>query len=127
MDPTYGHGKICYLELPAKDIAASARFYTEVFGWKVRTRNDGTTGFDDGVGQVSGSWLTGRQPATAADPLSSGIMVHIMVDDARATVARIKEHGGDILLDIGEYAPEEIVAIFRDPAGNTLGIYQHRG
>lgn len=51
-------------------------------------------------------------------------MIHIMVDDANATLARIAEHGGEIVLGIGKYAPTEIVAIFRDPGGNLFGIYQ---
>ena len=119
------HGKVCYLELPAKDVTVSSHFYAEVFGWHVRTRGDGSTAFDDSTGQVSGTWLTNRQ-AASADPLATGIMIHIMVDNAQATVAKITEHGGEIVLGIGEYAPTETVAIFRDPAGNLLGIYQER-
>jgi uncharacterized protein len=122
----FGNGKICYIEMPAKDIASSAAFYREVFGWKVRTRDDGSVAFDDGVGQVSGTWTTEREPM-AADPMKGGMMVHIMVDDAEATVAKVRAQGGAIVKEIGEYAPTEIVAIFRDPAGNVLGIYQERG
>src|SRR5262245_47802174 len=36
MPPTIGNGKICYLEMPATDIARSAAFYQAVFGWNVR-------------------------------------------------------------------------------------------
>jgi len=36
--PTYANGKICYVDIPASDIAASAEFYQTVFGWEVRTR-----------------------------------------------------------------------------------------
>lgn len=121
--PTMGHGKICYLELPAADIEASASFYAAVFGWRVRTREDGSAAFDDGVGQVSGTWTTARKPLTA-DALTNGPMIHIMVDDAAATVEAIKQHGGTIMRGIGEYVQEETVAIFRDPGGNVLGIYQ---
>jgi len=32
MPPTYANGKICYIELPATDIARSAGFYQKVFG-----------------------------------------------------------------------------------------------
>lgn len=54
MNPTLGNGKICYLEIPASDIDTSVRFYQAVFGWAVRTRDDGSIAFDDGVGEVSG-------------------------------------------------------------------------
>ena len=42
-EPLYRTGKICYLELPARDIAESARFYQEVFGLTAvgESREDG--------------------------------------------------------------------------------------
>jgi hypothetical protein len=118
MPPTFRHGKICYIQLPACDIPASAEFYGAVFGWAIRTRSDGSTAFDDGVGEVSGTWVLGRPAAT--DP---GLLVYIMVDDAEATVEAIVAAGGEIVQAIGGDAPE-ITARFRDPAGNVLGIFQ---
>jgi predicted enzyme related to lactoylglutathione lyase len=59
--PTFGNGKICYLEIPAVDVPRSATFYEIVFGWTVRTRDDGSVAFDDGVGEVSGTWVTHRK------------------------------------------------------------------
>ncbi len=111
-------GKICYLEVPALDIEASAAFYAGVFGWSVRTRGDGSTAFDDATGQVSGAWVLGRPPA--AEP---GLLVYVMVDDAVEAVGRVIAHGGAITQPIGVDAPE-ITARFRDPAGNVRGIYQ---
>jgi uncharacterized protein len=119
-EPTLGNGKICYLEIPATDINTSASFYNEVFGWQIRERGDGSIAFDDGVGQVSGTWVLGRKPLS--DP---GIIISIMVDDAQATVGSIVAHGGRITQEIGKDAPE-ITAHFSDPAGNILGIYQER-
>jgi predicted enzyme related to lactoylglutathione lyase len=121
MAPTFGNGKICYLEIPAVDIQLSAEFYSHVFGWELRTSTDGHTAFDDGVGEVSGMWVTHRPPMTQA-----GIVISIMVDDAAATVAAIEATGGRIVQPLGHDAPE-ITAHFADPAGNVLGIYQHRG
>ena len=119
--PTLGHGKICYVEIPAADIARSAEFYRAVFGWEIRRRGDGATAFDDGVGQVSGAWVTGRPPA--GDP---GLLIYVMVNDAAETVERVRASGGVIVQEIGRDAPE-ITARFRDPAGNVLGIYQEHG
>ena len=62
MAPTMGNGKICYLEIPTSDVARSVSFYQKVFGWKTRTRGDGSIAFDDGVGEVSGTWVAGRAP-----------------------------------------------------------------
>ena len=118
MPPTTGNGKICYVELPALDIQRSAAFYKSVFEWDVRTRGDGSTAFDDGVGEVSGSWRTGRPPSTEV-----GLLVYIMVDSVAATIEKIVANGGEIVQPIGGDAPE-ITARFRDPGGNVLGLYQ---
>jgi predicted enzyme related to lactoylglutathione lyase len=118
MAPTYGNGKICYIEMPATDVARSSEFYQKVFGWNVRKRGDGRTAFDDPVGEVSGSWIAGRAPAGAP-----GLLVYIMVDDAAATVDAIVAAGGKIVQPIGMDAPE-ITARFTDPGGNVIGLYQ---
>ncbi len=118
MPPTYGNGKICYLELPAVDIRASMAFYESVFGWTTRRRKDGSVAFDDGVGQVSGTWVVGRPPAG-----QPGLLVYVMADDAAATLEAIVARGGEVVQAIGADAPE-ITARFRDPAGNVLGLYQ---
>ena len=121
MPPTIANGKICYVEIPASDIPASADFYKKVFGWTIRQRGDGHTAFDDGVGQVSGTWVRGRPPSPAP-----GLLLYIMVDDAAATLETIVANGGQIVQPIGADAPE-ITARFRDPGGNVIGLYQERG
>jgi len=119
--PTLGNGKICYLEIPAVDIDASATFYQKSFNWKIRTRGDGTVAFDDSVGEVSGTWVLRRKPMTEV-----GLLIYIMVDSVAATIEAIKANGGEIVQPIGDDAPE-ITARFRDTAGNVLGLYQDRG
>ncbi len=121
MAPTLGNGKICYVEMPATDIEKSAAFYQRVFGWNLRKRGDGTTAFDDGVGEVSGVWVVGRPPS-----VTPGLLFYIMVDNAEATVKAIVANGGEMVQAIGGDAPE-ITARFRDPGGNVIGIYQERG
>ena len=116
--PTIGNGKICYVEIPAIDIKASASFYEEVFGWQIRQRGDGATAFDDGVGQVSGTWVLNRK--AAAEP---GLLIYIMVDSVATTIDAIVANGCKIVQPIGMDAPE-ITARFADPAGNTIGLYQ---
>ena len=118
MPPTYGNGKICYVEIPALDIGRSAEFYRCVFGWTIRQRGDGATAFDDAVGQVSGSWVLGRTPAS-----EPGLLFYIMVDSASATIERVLANGGEIVQPLGADAPE-ITARFRDPGGNVIGLYQ---
>jgi predicted enzyme related to lactoylglutathione lyase len=95
MPPTFANGKICYIEVPATDIARSSNFYKQVFGWNIRKRGDGSTSFDDTV----------------------------MVDSVASTFDAIVANGGEIVQPIGADAPE-ITARFRDPGGNVIGLYQ---
>ena len=118
MPPTRKNGKICYLEIPALDIARSAEFYGNVFGWQTRTRGDGALAFDDAVGEVSGTWVRGRAPSREA-----GLLIYIMVDDVVATIGALKANGGELVQEVGVDAPE-ITARFRDPADNLFGLYQ---
>jgi predicted enzyme related to lactoylglutathione lyase len=118
MVPTRANGKICYLEIPTADIPRSVSFYQAVFGWQVRRRGDGATAFDDGVGEVSGAWVTGRPSSPVP-----GLLLYIMVNSLSATVEAVTAHGGRIVQPIGRDAPE-LTARFADPDGNVLGLYQ---
>jgi hypothetical protein len=120
MPPDYANGKICYVEIPATDVMRSVDFYRSSFGWQIRQHGNGTYAFDDGVGQVSGMWVTGRPPAS-----QPGLVISIMVLDIQETIAKVKANGGEIVKELGADAPE-ITAWFRDPAGNVLGLYQER-
>jgi len=118
MPPTLANGKICYVEIPATDVAGSIRFYEAVFGWSIRRRGNGQAAFDDGAGQVSGTWVTGRPPSREA-----GLLFYVMVDSVAAAIDAVIANGGELVQPIGADAPE-ITARFRDPAGNIIGLYQ---
>lgn len=109
--------RFCYVEIPASEVEDSARFYEGVFGWKTRERGDGALAFDDGA-SVSGTWKTDRAPMTDA-----GIVLYVMVDDAQATLDKVVEHGGKVVLPLGSLE-EPGAAHFADPVGNVLGVYQ---
>src|ERR1700674_1572360 len=110
--PTYRTGKICYIEIPAKDIQQSAQLYHRACVWQMRQRGDGSTAFDDSVSELSGTWVLGRP--VAAEP---GLMVYIMVASAADAVEAIRSAGGEIVHQVDPHA-REVVATFRDPAGN---------
>ena len=121
MNTKITNGKVCYVEIPAIDVRRSAEFYEKVFGWRIRQRGDGSIAFDDTTGQVSGTWVLGRPPAT-----SPGLLIYIMVDSVAAMIDAVIAHGGELVQPIGADAPE-ITARFRDLAGNVIGLYQQPG
>jgi predicted enzyme related to lactoylglutathione lyase len=118
MPTTIANGKICYIEMPATDVECSAGFYERVFGWNVRQSGHGRTSFDDSIGEVSGTWVLGRPPAS-----EPGILVYVMVENVAAVLDAIVANGGEIVQPVGADAPE-ITARFRDPGGNVVGLYQ---
>src|ERR1700710_2929405 len=101
MPPSLTNGKICYLEIPATDVARSADFYRQSFGWEVRTRGDGRIAFDDRARAVRGTWVLGRKPAS-----EPGLLMYIMVDSIAEALELIVAHGGAIVQSIGGDAPE---------------------
>ena len=120
--PNYRTGKICYIEIPASDISESAQFYQQVFGWYIRHRSDGSTAFDDTIGEVSGTWALERPPMT--DP---GLLVFIIVENTSTTIEAIIAAAARFSSPIVNPEEQEVYAHFRDPAGNILGIYQQAG
>ena len=119
--PTMRTGKVCYLEIPAVDVHASATFYERAFGWNIRFRDSDRPSFDDTTGEVSGAFVSERTP----DP-EPGILPYVMVADAAAAVDAVVGAGGTVILPAGRYGTE-VLATFLDPAGNLLGIYKQPG
>src|SRR4051812_37522530 len=106
------HGKICYLEIPAARAEDSARFYSDIFGWKVRERGDGNLAFDD-TGSVSGTWVNeaDRTP-------DERTRTYIMVDSIADSLVQIEAAGGRVITPRKEIGPGSgAFAAFADPVG----------
>jgi uncharacterized protein len=110
-------GAITYMHIPADDVRGAAAFYRDVFGWNINNPDSDRPSFDDAGGYLSGAWTS--EHVTATEP---GLLPYIYVDHVEETVRRILAHGGAIVTDP---FPEGLltVAIFRDPAGNVMGLW----
>jgi PhnB protein len=110
-------GAITYLHIPAGDVRQAAVFYRDVFDWKVSDPDSDRPSFDDASGHLSGAWVS--DPLVASQP---GLLPYIYVDHVEATITRILAHGGEIVTS--PYPEGRLtVATFRDPAGNTIGLW----
>jgi predicted enzyme related to lactoylglutathione lyase len=108
---------ISYLHIPAKDIARASEFYAAVFNWTL-SQDPQDPSFSDGSGHVIGRWVTDQAPVG-----DDGIRPYIYVDSVDDTLARAIARGATIARP--PYPEGDLtVATFRDPAGNTLGIWQ---
>jgi len=116
------HGKICYLEIPANRAEDSAQFYSEIFGWKVRTRGDGNLAFDD-TGGVSGTWV--KESDRTPDERTR---TYIMVDSIADSLKQIENAGGKVITRRTDIGPNMgAFAVFADPVGNQFGLYEEPG
>jgi uncharacterized protein len=112
------HGKIVYLEIPAADVATSAVFYQQVFGWRTRRRGDGALAFDDAdTGAVSRAWRIGRPTQRDA-----GVLISLNLDDVADSVAAVVNAGGQVVQGVGG-DPDELTTRCLDPAGYLLALY----
>lgn len=104
-------GQLGYLQLPARDLATSAAFYAEVFGWSVDAAGGGFTA-PGLIGQLT------TELAVAA----GGPVAWLCVDRLYPTLSQVGAHGGRVharpWLDGGERWLAEV----DDPAGNRIGI-----
>jgi predicted enzyme related to lactoylglutathione lyase len=112
--------RLCYLEIPAIDVHQSAAFYEKIFGWDIRHRDSPRPSFAYPSADVTGAWVTGR--SISRDP---GLLPYIWVDNIDETLVRIDANGGQIVESPHLDSPGgQWIAIFRDPAGNAIGLYQ---
>jgi predicted enzyme related to lactoylglutathione lyase len=105
---------ISYLHIPAQDIASAAEFYATVFNWTITQ----DPSFSDGSGHVIGRWVTDQEPVG-----DDGIRPYIYVDSVDDTLVKAIAHGAEVAMP--PYPEGNLtVATFRDPTGNTIGIWQ---
>ena len=114
----FRNADVSYLHLPAVDARESGEFYRDMFGWKLSGDLDNPS-FRDHTGHVTGGWVTHRASAVDRGPIP-----YMYVDDIEQTVLRLEARGAPI---VAPPFPEGdlIVALFQDPGGNAIGIWQH--
>ncbi len=106
--------RIDYIEFPATDIAATKRFYNEVFGWKFEDYGPEYTSFFDGR-LAGGFWK-------ATNVAEGGVLVVLYAADLEAVLQQVKAAGGNISKEIFSF-PGGRRFHFLDPNGNQLAIW----
>ena len=112
-----GH-KIVHIELSASDRKSLSKFYADLFGWEIdhiEDMNYSTFKAGDGVGG-------GFNPVTAENPAGT-IIVYIETDNVTGTLQEVENAGGTILVPEMEIPNTGKFGLFRDPQGNTMGLF----
>lgn len=107
--------RIDYLEFPAIDIAATKKFYTNVFGWEFVDYGPDYTAFKDGR-------LNGGFAKTEHAPQAGGALVVIYAIALEALEKAVINAGGKIKKEIFSF-PGGRRFHFTDPNGNELAVW----
>ncbi len=120
---SYAPGTPCWIDLATPDQDAAAEFYGAVFGWSVEEDENAeqTGGYrvatlrEQAIGGVMKLMQEGQPPAWSS---------YVSVEDADATVAKVKQAGGTVMIEPMGVLDYGRMAFVVDPTGAVLGLWQ---
>jgi len=119
---SYGDGVPSWIDLASTDVEASKAFYTALFGWEANPVPDPE------AGGYTLFTLRGKQVAGVGPVMTPGQppawMTYINESDADGTVKKITDAGGSLVMPPMDVMDQGRMALFADPAGAVLGIWQ---
>lgn len=115
------HGKVSYVELPARDITATKAFFEQIFGWSFEDFGPDYTAFSD-QGVNGGFFKADLASSTEA----GGALIVFYSKDLEATQADIEAAGGAIVKPIFSF-PGGRRFHFTEPSGNELAVWSDLG
>ncbi len=111
------HEKINYVELPAKDLAATKAFFQSVFGWSFVDYGPEYSAFSDQG--LDGGFF---QSDLASSPQKGAALIVFYSNQLEATLAKVEKAGGSIVRPIYEF-PGGRRFHFTEPSGNEFAVW----
>jgi predicted enzyme related to lactoylglutathione lyase len=112
-----------WLDLATPNLEVAKSFYRQVFGWDFVD-----TGADFGhyhFAQSQGRNTAGIGPIWPPDsPQPSAWTIYFASDDAAADCERVKQLGGQLMVEPTTIADSGVMAICADPTGPVFGLWQ---
>lgn len=105
---------IVFFDIAGPDDAQLEAFYSTVFGWDL-----------DASGQVSVQVASPIKGSIRKDPAEKRL--YVGVPDVTASLAQIEQSGGTIDVPRFEVPGMVVLGLFRDPAGNPMGLVEMDG
>ena len=111
------HEKINYVELPAKNLAATKAFFQSVFGWSFVDYGPEYTAFSDQG--LDGGFF---QSDLASSPQKGAALIVFYSNQLEATLAKVEKAGGSIVKPIYAF-PGGRRFHFTEPSGNEFAVW----
>ena len=113
------HGDITHIDIPVSDPERAKAFYGALFGWRI-TDVPGLEGYPmwQAPNGISGGGLAPRGEGFT-QPRS-----YVEVDSIEDTLRTVQERGGRVVMDRSPISETSWWAIFEDPDGNQVGLYE---
>ena len=113
---------VVHFEVMASENAEGIRkFYAEAFGWKIDANNPMNYGLVDNGGEG----INGGIGHPMAGP--SYATFYVQVDDLQRALDKIESLGGTTQMPPMDVPGGEVsIAMFRDPAGNLIGLVKNQ-
>jgi len=117
-------GKLVWHEMMTTDLAASEKFYSELFGWRIEGVEMGP-----GIGtyrmiHMGSKQLGGFVPLEKEANLPSHWIAYVTVDDVDAACGRAESLGGTVSVPGTDIPNVGRFAVIRDPAGAVISPYR---
>lgn len=110
-------GKIDYLEMPSRNIAATKQFFSSAFGWSFVDYGPDYIAIEN-AGLDGGFFKTEKVATTA----NGSVLVVLYSAELNHTLEQVKAAGGVIVQDIFEF-PGGRRFHFSDPSGNEFAVW----
>jgi len=111
------HHAINYVEFPARDVASTKKFFTEVFGWEFIDYGPEYNAFS-GQGIDGGFYLADLAASTA----SGSALIVLYSENLSDTLARVEAAAGRVVRPIFSF-PGGRRFHFTEPSGNELAVW----
>jgi predicted enzyme related to lactoylglutathione lyase len=114
-------GAFCWNELASRDPEGAKQFYGAVFGWVGDTQTMGDMTYTEW--KLNGETIGGMRPIGPMDPpgLPAHWLVYFATDDTDASVAKVTEGGGTVMVPPTDIPPGRF-AVVSDPQGAVFAL-----
>ena len=115
------HGAFCWNELASTDAEAAKKFYTELFGWKLKESQAAGVAYSEiiaGGREVGGIYQKTAEQGNAP----SNWMAYVAVDDVDAAAKRVGELGGKVVMPPTDIPNVGRFCVINDPSGAPLSL-----